>query len=401
MINARIPSNVLVARIATDIIKKQHDLSVVQEQISTGKRVNRPSDEPAQAAQIIRMQEATSQLTQYQRNASNVESQLALEESALQGVSNVLNNLRELALSANSGAVDDYSRAAVNSAVKLGLDELYDLANAQDSFGNFLFGGGNTQTRPFAQQVPVNYSGGDEVHNVAVGLGRTIKTGDTGADVFMRIRNGNGDFSVQSDAGNTGSGIIGQGSVLNNTLYDGSSYRIEFTSASSYDIIDDSSGTAIQTGNTYKPAAAIEFNGIQTSIGGTPNAGDTFRIEPSANQDIFSTVSNFMNALEQSVNNPADAARMQQNVNEAIINLDSELDHINIARARVGSRLNSIDNSREENANIQLQLERTSAEIEDTDIAEAITSLQLQANTLEILQKTFSRLEGLSLFNYM
>ena len=92
---------------------------------------------------------------------------------------------------------------------------------------------------------------------------------------------------------------------------------------------------------------------------------------------------------------------MQQSINDIIANLDSGLDHINTARARVGTRLNSVDNSREENANISLQIERTRSEVEDIDIAEAITSLQTQANSLEILQKTFSRIEGLSMFNYM
>lgn len=316
MINARVSSNILSSRIASDIVRKQNELAKVQTQISTGKRINTPSDDPAQAAHIVRMQEAEKQLDQYQRNASSAESQLALEESALTGTANILMNLRDLALSANNGAADDYTRAAHNAEVKLGLSELYDLANARDSFGNYLFGGSNTETPPFSSSSPVTYHGTDDAQQLAIGLGRKIQTGDSGIDTFMRV----------PDKAQAGSG---------------------------------------------------------------------------GNQDLFTTVSQFIDALESSPGTPAEKEAMQQSINDTIANLDSGLDHINTVRARVGTRLNSVDSSREENSNIKLQIERTRSEVEDIDIAEAITSLQTQANSLEILQKTFSRIEGLSMFNYL
>ncbi len=316
MITARVSSNLLTSRIASDIVQKQNELAKVQSQISSGKRVNTPSDDPAQAAHIVKMQEAEKRLDQYQRNASSAESQLTIEESALTGTANILMNLRDLALSANSGITDDYTRAAHNAEVKLGLDELYDLANARDSFGNYLFGGSNTETPPFSSGSPVTYHGTDDAQQLTIGLGRTIQSGDSGIATFMRV-----------------------------------------------------------------PDVA------QATSGG--------------NQDIFTTVSKFVEALESSPVTDAEITAMQQSINDTIANLDSGLDHINTARARVGTRLNSIDNSREENANITLQIERTRAEIEDIDIAEAITNLQTQANSLEILQKTYTRIEGLSMFNFM
>ena len=401
MINTRIPSNLLVSRIATDIVQKQHDLARVQEQIASGKQINRPSDEPAQAARLVSIREATSQLDQFQRNASSAEAQLSLEETALTGVTNSLNRIRELALSANNGAADDYTRAAVNSEVKLRLDELYEMANARDSFGNYLFGGSNTETKPFSQATPVIYSGEDDSHSIPIGLGRTIQTGDSGMSVFMRIRDGNGDFSVQADPANTGTGLIEQGSVTDASIYDAAPYRIQFTSPSAYDIINDGTGATVTAGNPYNASEVIAFAGIETSIGGSPQTGDSFLVNPSRNQDIFNTVARFVEALERSPGTAAERTRMQQDVNEVLTNIDNGLDHFNTARARVGTRLASIETSREENASMALQLERTLAEVEDIDIAEAVTNLQTQANTLEILQKSYSRIEGLSLFNYL
>ena len=316
MITARVSSNLLTSRIASDIVQKQNELAKAQSQISSGKRVNTPSDDPAQAAHIVKMDEAEKRLDQYQRNASSAESQLTIEESALTGTANILMNIRDLALSANNGLTDDYTRAAHNAEVKLGLDELYDLANARDSFGNYLFGGSNTETPPFSSGSPVNYHGTDDAQQLTIGLGRKIQSGDSGIDTFMRV-----------------------------------------------------------------PDVSQATNG--------------------GNQDIFTTVSKLVEALESSPVTGAEKTAMQQSINDTIANLDSGLDHINTARARVGTRLNSIDNSREENSNITLQIERTRAEIEDIDIAEAITNLQTQANSLEILQKTYTRIEGLSMFNFM
>lgn len=401
MITSRVPSNFLASRVAVDIVQKQKELATVQEQISTGKRVNRPSDEPAYSARLVGIREATSQLDQFNRNASAAEAQLVIEESALTGVSNSLNRIRELALSANSGAVDDYSRAAVNAEVKLRLDELYDFGNARDSFGNFLFGGSNTESPPFAKQDPVIYAGGDDTYNLAVSTSRTIQTADSGKDVFMRLRDGNGSFTTKIDTSNTGTGLIDQGLITDPTAFQAAEYRIDFTSASTYDIYNDDTGTLVSSANAYTESAPISFDGMQTSISGTPAAGDVFRVSPSTNQDIFSTVSKFIDALGRSPSNASESARMRQDINETLGNLDTALDHINTIRASVGTRLNTVDTVREENSNIKLQLERILADVEDIDIAEAVTNLQQSANSLELLQKSYTRVEGLSLFNYM
>ncbi|MGQ7848501.1 flagellar hook-associated protein FlgL [Granulosicoccus sp. 3-233] len=400
MISTRMSSNILASRIATDLVQKQNELARVQEQISTGRRINTPSDDPAQSAHIVKMQEAESQLSQYQRNASIAESQLSLEEAALTGTANTLLRIRELALTANSGAVDDTTRAAHNAEVKLRLDELYDMANAQDTLGNYLFSGSNTQTQPFTRDPEVRYNGSDDAQLTSIGLGRKIQTGDSGADAFMRIRNGNGTFQVEMDAANTGTGTIAQGSVLNRSEYENKPFDITFSTPGTYDIIDTSTGTTLQSG-AYESGGSIEFNGITTSISGNPQTGDVFHVAPSSNQDIFTTVSNFVDMLDSSPSSEAERARMQQDIDVLIGNLDLSLDHINTVRAQVGTRLNNIDSSREENADITLQIERTRAEVEDIDIAEAITSLQTQMTSLQVLQQTYGKVESLSLFNYI
>lgn len=401
MIDARVPSNLLVSRVANDIVQKQNALADVQEQISSGKKVNRPSDAPAEAAHLLTMNETISRLEQYTKNSSIAESQLSLEEGALETTTQALTRVRDLALRANSAAVNDTFRSEINAEVRLILEGLFTTANSRDSFGNYLFSGSNIHQKPFNPGDPVSYSGSDEGAKMEIALGRTIDTGDSGLDVFMRIRNGNGDFKTSNDSSNTGTGIINWGGVADYTLFNGGSYEISFTSPTSYDVIDLATGANIQTAQPFATDTKIIFNGMSTEISGEPEAGDTFRIEPSNNQDIFSTVSNLIEALDATPITAGETAQLRAHIDDSIGEIDNALEHLNTVRARVGTRLNSIDSSHQENENVMLQIERTKRDVEDLDIAEAITTLQTQANSLEIMQQSYARIEGLSLFNYL
>lgn len=386
---------------ATDILNQQADIAAIQEQIASGKQINRPSDNPAQAANLINMAETQSRLEQYQRNSITAESKLTLEEASITGTINTLNRIRELVLSSNNGALDDSGREAINSEVVLKLDELYDLANSKDTNGDYLFSGSNTQSKPFTKSVPVTYSGSDDALTGNIGLGREISIADSGADVFMRIRAGNEDFSVSASPANTGTGLISTGNVSDISLYDGTPYRLEFTSTDQFDIVNADTGAPVQTGLSYSSQSSIEFGGINTNVVGQPAAGDTFEIRPSQYQDVFSTVSNYIDALNGSQATAADRAQYQQSLNETLINIDNALDHLNTSRSKVGNRLNSIDSSREENESITLHLEISRSNLEDVDIADVVTKLQTRTTSLEILQQSFSVVANISLFNYM
>ena len=401
MINTRVPSNLLVSRIATDIVQQQNALADVQEQISSGKKVNRPSDAPAEAAHLLSMEETSSRLEQYTENSSIAESQLSLEEGALAGTTTALNRVRDLTLRVSNGLVNAGFREEINAEVKLIRDELFTLANSRDSFGNYLFSGSNNHELPFKPGTPATYSGSDENTRMEIALGRSIDTGDTGIDVFMRIRNGNGNFNTTAEPANTGTGIIGTGSVTDSSLAQGGEYSITFTSPGAYDVTDVATGTVIQSAQPFEPGARIDLPGMTTQLSGEPDTGDTFNVAPSVHEDIFSTISGLIDAIDTMPANDSERAKNSSDFDTAIVQIDNALNHLNTIRAKVGTRLNSIDNSRDENTNVALQIERIKRDVEDVDIAEAVTQLQTQANSLEILQKSFTRIEGLSLFNFM
>jgi flagellar hook-associated protein 3 FlgL len=370
-------------------------------QISTGKRFSTPAEDPVAATRALGLTNAVDSNAQYTRNAGLAKNRLSLEESALEQVGNVLQRLRELAVQANNDSQSADTRAAIASEVRQQLDALVQLGNSQDGNSQYLFSGFSTRTQPFSRSATgVVYNGDQGVRQIQIGPDRRVADSDSGADVFMRIRNGNGSFAATAAAANTGTGIVGSSSVTNPTLYTGATtYTVTFTSTTAYEVRD-AANVLITTG-TYAPGQAIAFAGVQFGLTGDPAVGDQFVVAPSTNQDLFATAQNFLNALGTSTATPASQAQLHNGLARTIENLDRALDRVIDVRASVGGRLNAIDTQLAVNGDVDVELQSLLSEIRDLDYADAITRLQQQLTSLEAAQKSFAITQDLSLFNFI
>src|SRR3972149_6077890 len=95
------------------ILEQQGQINKTQQQISTGKNVLKPSDNPSAAADIMSLEEAFARSVQYQDNAERASARLGVEEAALTNITDTLQRLHELALQANNATQNDISRAAI------------------------------------------------------------------------------------------------------------------------------------------------------------------------------------------------------------------------------------------------------------------------------------------------
>ena len=113
-------------------------------------------------------------------------------------------------------------------------------------------------------------------------------------------------------------------------------------------------------------------------------------------------VNDFTLAMQNSPVTTAEKAnQQQQDVNAILLNLDQALSHLNNKRSLVGARLNTIDSARNENEAVNLQLNRTVADLEDADLTDSVIQLQSNINSLEALQQSYARVENMSLFNFI
>lgn len=371
-----------------------------QEQIATGKRILSPSDDPISASRSLKLRDSLSRFEQFDRNSNMARTRLQDEEVALKGVNDVLQRVRELALQANNATQSNESRAMIAIEMRQHLDGLVQLANQKDGNGRFLFAGNLDETTPVVVSAGnYAYNGDQGQRQIQIGETRTVIDGDSGADVFFRIRQGNGTFVVDVPLANAGSGVVGDSSVVDSAQYDGTQYTVQFIDPANYEVRD-SSNAVISTGS-YSPGESIGFQGIEFSIDGSPAAGDEFITAASPQQDIFSSIQQLIAAVETTSNDDVSRAAMNNGINRGLDNVDQAIGNILTIRTQVGARLTAIEHQADSNDGFALTLQQMIGELEDLDYAEAISRLSFELGVLEAAQQSFVRTQSLSLFNFL
>jgi len=200
----RISTPFMFAQGVDVMLKKQVELTQTELQLASGKRILRPSDDPSGAVQILDLKEAQSKLEQYQRNANAAEAKLSQEETALTGVQNLLQRVRELAVAGNNDTYNQENRTAIAKEIREHIDNFLQLANTRDANGEYIFAGYQTDTPPMAHDGVGNftYNGDTGQRVVKIGDSREVAMNDPGT-IFM-------DFAANA------SGVTNVGEVMYN-----------------------------------------------------------------------------------------------------------------------------------------------------------------------------------------
>lgn len=151
----------------------------------------------------------------------------------------------------------------------------------------------------------------------------------------------------------------------------------------------------------YDEGQSIEFNGVRTTLKGEPADQDIFTLSPSSNTDIFATIQRAIDALRiPGESDTQDALRLTQ-LNMAQLELDTGLDTIVNTRSRVGARMQTLISQSSISEEFKLVSQTSMSKLEDLDMAQAISDLQLEQTSLEVAQQTFVQLQRLNLFDLL
>lgn len=532
---------------------RQADLFKLQNQLSTGRKVLTPSDDPVASARSLDLNQATSLNSQYITNIQSANGTLSLSEANLQQIVQTLQDIQSLAVQSGDAALSSTEKKMIATNIQAKYQELMGLANTTDGNGQYLYSGYQGTTKPFNELSygDVRYDGDQGQRNVQVSPSREIPISDSGADIFVKIKNGNGTFATSTGtpdlplsvkvgdgaaiqfsrdpaggfvksgyrvdwsaatgnytitrtsdgastvqslaslqagvnalgmviqaqgnaptqatatasvdatlAGNLGTGVVSPGVVTdplkwanaNNT----GTYRVDFhvvpdptnpaKSLTSYDIIDNdtssanynhslidnwdytsntgpagttrtdtaanpnsfprtySSGGDIvlagQNGENIALYAGWDF-GAKVNVSGVPGDGDSFTINPSRHNDVFSTIGDFTAALNSYADNSTSAATFQNQLNTAMANLNNVLTNVVTVQADVGSRLKEAQSTQSTNTDLNLQLTQTISGLTDLDYSKAISDFTQTQTYLDAARKSFASIQNLSLFQYI
>lgn len=410
----RISTGQMYQRGLSNLLVQQERVAKLQEQLASGLKVKTPSDDPIASGQIERMSQKISQLQSLQKNRQNAESALGFEESILGNTTTVLNRLREIQVQAGNSALSEGDRKALAKETQVLLNQLQEHANTKDSAGNYLFSGGKTVTQPLSLNGSGQYvyNGDSTQRHLPVTGSLQMAINDTGDNLFMKIRNGNGQFTVHNGATpNLGTGSVTTGSVVNQAVYVADDYTLTFANNSSGQLVVMVSGAVAgpvipPTGlpddaPIYQEGGVVSFNGMEISTNGAPKPGDTFLIEPSKNESMFSTVQRMIANLNKPFNTAVEKSATQTENNQLLAQLDGCIANILNYQSELGARLSQLESVEGANANLIDLCTQAQKQLRETDPVQVATDYNMQLVNLQVAQQSFAKIQGLSLFNYI
>ncbi|UXY17019.1 flagellar hook-associated protein FlgL [Chitiniphilus purpureus] len=436
----------------------------LQNQLSTGRRILSPSDDPIASARALSVTQAQALNTQFSTNSDSADSSLSLTEATLKQVTTLIQNVQQLAINAGNPTLTKNEKAMLESELQGRYQELLALANTTDGNGLYLFSGFRGDTKPFTETSfgNVAYNGDDGQRSVQISAARAIPVSEAGSQLFQKVTTGNGTFQAAAAASNTGTGLVSTGEVLDpNKWADAANmrdFRIDFNSIpdpanpsgtplTHYDIIDNRTNLPDGSANpnynrsmidgydygggarpatpgansyprVFKSGGDIEFRqlpgettplvagwdfGVKVSITGAPKTGDSFTLEASVNTDMFSVLADFSSALK-SYNTDAGGtgqAVFQNRLNTIIKHLSNSLDTVLSTQAGIGARMLETDSVRDTNEDINLQHSQTLSKLQDLDWPKTISDFAQNQTLLDAARSTFSKVQSLSLFQYI
>lgn len=388
------------------ILRGQDQVFKTQEQISSGRRVVTPADDPVASARIIQVNQELSLVNQYVDNTDAVENRLKLAENQLEQLNELYIRLKELTISTGNISYDPIQRQAIASEMDTRLAEMVDLANTRDVNGEYIFAGFQGGAIPFVQQSngEFAYNGDDGQRFVQIASTTDVPISDSGNKIFMNIAAPNNRFDVVANGNNTGSAVYTSGTVSNQATYDASyptDYVIEFSSPTTYFVRDENGAIILPNPQPYTAGTPISFNGADVTINGVPAAGDTFLVNSTGNLDILSATYNFSEQLKVLTNSAVDLATLDVARDDMLTSISNAQSALNKVVAEIGARGNTVESVRNLHDGVELVNQEVLSELRDLDYAEAISRLSLETFTLEAAQQTFSRVTNLSLFNFL
>ena len=400
-----------------NIANRQSALSGLQENLTSGKKVVRASDDPTGAAQAERALTRISRITTDQRALESQRNAIAMAESTLGDVSNALQSFRELVVSAGNGVHSAADRQTIALQLTGLRDQIMGLANTKDTNGQPLFSALGSALTPFVgpQSTSPDYQfnglpGQTASSEVAIPFALD------GDSAFMLQVVRDGAYNITT-SGPTASGTsplkVNVALSVPAATVDDSTYKISITdviagttpgtSTATYTIDTTTSGTTpvtttqvgLQSIDYPTGSLPISIPGRVVTITGTPVGGDIAKIDPSPS--LFSVLDNAI----RDIGGAANGAAATQAVGQALGNIDIGMGRVSAVRGQAGDLLNRADRITSNQSARSIQMEADRSRAEDLDMVKGISDFQKTQTGYQVALQSYAQIQKLSLFNYI
>ncbi|MBA6350885.1 flagellar hook-associated protein FlgL [Colwellia sp. BRX9-1] len=384
--------------------QKSSDVNDQMAYLSSGKRVLTAKDDAISYSTLAGYNNDLANIEKYKRNITMAESHNNMQEIVFADADLILDKIKSDMLLANNGRMSSEDLQSLAEQVKSNFSQLLDLANSQNENGDYIFSGYQTEQKPFSQNVDgsVTYNGDSGVRELQVAKNINIATNQAGDAAFLKVGNAIGDFTANYTA-NTSGVAVESAKITNRDSYNSSALPHDYTftfDAVTNDLTVTGSAGIVFPAAPYTAGQTISFDGIDVTLNGNPLPGDSFTISEQDEMSVFDTINEAISWMERG-SSTIDQEQHQVDYNTLLNQLDSAMNHITSRRVDSGIRLQTLESQENRHLDSALNLAKGKSNIEDLDFAKAISEFEQSKLALQASQQAFSKVQGLSLFNYI
>ncbi len=175
----RINAKIMAAHIKQNLAKQSAQLARTQLKLATGKRINKPSDDPVGIGKVLDYRTTQKTIGQYRENILDARTRVAFTETVLGQVSDLVESAKKIAINPSADDKSGLAREIANIR-----QQVLGLANSKYG-ADYLFAGHLSDTAPFDPTSPYGYQGDDGAHQVMVGEGISIRIEADGSHMFV------------------------------------------------------------------------------------------------------------------------------------------------------------------------------------------------------------------------
>ncbi|HHY74191.1 MAG TPA: flagellar hook-associated protein FlgL [Bacillus bacterium] len=390
----RVTQNMLTNSNLGYISKNYNRLGKIMDQINTGKKITRPSDDPVIAMKGMRYRSQLVEVKQFYRNLTEGFTWLETSDSALEETGQILHRIRELTVQASNDSYDKDARANIAKEITQLQQHLVAMANTKVG-DNYIFNGTNTDNQPVSETginvdmstsiadlggLPDGKSDSIDAGYVISYQGQTYKFEEKSGSIVTFVIEPKINYNVVDDANKektktetgfsatikidlTNSHSIEQTSLQENKQLDGG--MIEVTKTVSPTDIVISKSTAVSTNDQDVEIEVMK--GVTIPINVRKDSANTFAYSI----ELFSGIESIKKML-------VDPETTGQDITKALDTLDKMQNNVISTRAELGARLNRVEMVEDRLLKQRIVAEQTVADNEDIDFEEAIINLVTQ-----------------------
>lgn len=369
----------------------------LQEQISSGSRINRPSDAPFAAYRVLNLSSQQSSVENYIDNLSQVSDVLAVASTAIDDMKAALADAKKLLSEITGGVGGGVGINVTVEGINDALDRIVAAANTSHS-GKFIFAGTATNIQPYAvtrdsgQITSVVYQGSADGREIEVAPSVTASAYYVGDELFRCDSRSEPVFTGQTGAAaGTGTSSV-RGDVWLTVTHDGSNYRISIDGGLT-DVVVPAGGDPNQmvTDSRTGQVLYVDTTGI--------NSTGTEWVRVPGTYDIFNTLITLRDRLATEGGlSSAEMEELRNNAFEAIDEVNELLIQKSVA---IGSKIGFLDNIKENLENLSYTTEDEITRIEQADIAQLAIDLSRREVLYQMSLSMAGKLLSMSLLDYI